>query len=107
MDDADVALVQTVRSTMDGFTEHEIKDARAACKAHAMLGHPTNCKVLGMVHYNMNTSCPMTPSTLTNAHTIFGPDLAGVRGRTVRRPPDAVTTEYVQILQAILDCFQS
>ncbi len=48
----------------------------------------------------------MTSATVTNAHTIFGPNLAGVSGRTVRRLPDAVTTEYMQIPQAILDLFQ-
>ncbi len=54
----------------------------------------------------MITSCPVTPTAVTNAHTIFDPDLAGVRGRRVRRPPDALTTEYMQIPRAILNHFQ-
>ena len=33
-------------------------------------------------------------------------DLAGVRGRTVRRPPESVRTEYVQIPRAILERHQ-
>ncbi len=57
MDDANVVLVQTVHSNMDGFTKREVKDAHAARKAQAMLGHPTNCKFLGMVCNNMITSC--------------------------------------------------
>ncbi len=49
MDDADVSLVQTVCQNMDGFTKREVKDTRAAHKAQAMLGHPTNCKFLEML----------------------------------------------------------
>ncbi len=40
MDNADIALTQTVRSNMDGFTKREVKDTHAAPKAQAMLGHP-------------------------------------------------------------------
>jgi hypothetical protein len=59
-----------------------------------------------MVCNNMITSCPVTSAAVTNAYIIFCPGHAGVRGTTVRRPQDAVMTEYVQILQAILDQFQ-
>jgi hypothetical protein len=41
-----------------------------------------------------------------NAHQIFGPDHAGIRGRMVRRPPESVTTDYVQIPWAILEQHQ-
>jgi hypothetical protein len=75
MDNADVALIQTMRGNMDGFTEREVKDTCAAHKAQAMLGHPNDHKFLGMVRNNMITSCPVTPITATNSHTIFGPDL--------------------------------
>jgi hypothetical protein len=47
----------------------------------------------------------VTANAVKNAHQIFGPDLAvaGIRGRTVRRPPESVTTNYVQIPRAILE----
>ena len=49
-----------------------------------------------------------SPSTCChgNAHQIFCPDLAGVRGRRVRRPPESVTTDYVQLPRAILERHQ-
>jgi hypothetical protein len=92
LDDMAVALVQMVRSNMEGFTKRKVKDTCAACEAQAMLNHLTDGVLLGMVHHNMISSCPLTQSAVIYAHTIFGPDLAGVRGRTVRRPPDTVTT---------------
>jgi len=71
-----------------------------------MLGHPTDHDFLGMVCGGMISNCPVTVNTVKNAHQIFGPDLAGIRGRTVRRPPESVTTDYVQIPWAILERHQ-
>ena len=71
-----------------------------------MLGHPTDRDFLGMVHGGMISNCPVTANAVKNAHQIFGPDVAGIRGRTVRRPPESVTTDYVQIPRAILERHQ-
>ena len=100
--DAVLSLVQTVRRNMEGFTKCEVEEGQKACEAQGMLGHPTNRGFLGMVRGGMISKCPMTPIAIQNAHQIFGPDLADIRGRTVRRPPDSVTTNYVQIPRVIL-----
>ena len=71
-----------------------------------MLGHPTDHDFLGMVRGGMISNCPVTTNAVKNAHQIFGPDLARIRGRMVRRPPESVTTDYVQIPQAILERHQ-
>ncbi len=101
-----VSFIQTVRGNMEGYMQHEVEDARAARKAQAMLGHPTDRNFLGMVRSGMILNCPVTPNAVQNAHRIFSPDLAGVRGRTVRRPPDSVTTNYIQIPRALLEWHQ-
>jgi hypothetical protein len=54
----------------------------------------------------MISNCPVTANAVTKAHQIFGPDLAGVRGGMVRRPPESVTTDYVQIHRATLEQHQ-
>jgi hypothetical protein len=104
--DKGVSFVQTVRGNMDGYTQREVEDARAAREAQALVGHPTDRNFLGMVRSGMISNCPVTPTAVQNANRIFGPDLAGVRGRTVRRPPDSVTTNYVQIPRALLEQHQ-
>jgi hypothetical protein len=75
-----VSFIQTVRGNMEGYTQCKVEDARAAHEAQAMLGHPTNRDFLGMVRSGMISNCPVTPNAVQNAHRIFGPDLAGVRG---------------------------
>ena len=101
--EAVLSFVQTVQGNMEGFTNREVEEARKARKAQAMLGHPTDRDFLGMVRGGMISNCPVTANAVKNAHQIFGPDLAGIRGRTVRRPPESVTTDYVQIPRAILE----
>ncbi len=102
---AEVTLrfVQTVMDNLEGYTAREIEDVPAAQAAQAMLGHPMGRDFLGMVHANLIDNCPVTKSAVINANQIFGPDLAGVRGQTVRRPPESVMTNYVQIPWAILE----
>jgi hypothetical protein len=101
-----VLFVQMVRGNMEGYTQREVEDARAVREAQAMLGHPTNRDFLGMIRSGMILNCPVTPSAVQNANRIFSPDLAGVRGRTVQRPPESVTTNYVQIPGALLEQHQ-
>ncbi len=103
---AALSFVQTVWGNMEGFTKHEAEEAQKAHETQAMLGHPTNCDFLGMVRGGMISICPMTANAVTNAHQIFGLDLAGIRGRTVRTPPESVTANYVQIPQVILERHQ-
>ncbi len=100
------SFVQMVQGNMEGFTRRKVKDAQKARKVQAMLGHPTDRKFLGMVRGGMISNCPVTANAVTNAHQIFGPDLAVVRGRMVRRPLESVTTNYVQIPRIVLEQHQ-
>jgi hypothetical protein len=42
---------------------------------------------------NTIKNCPIKPTDITNALTIFGPSIAGVRGKTVRHKPERVEAE--------------
>ncbi len=99
-------FIQMVRGNMDGFTRCEVEEARRTREVQGMMGHPTDRDFLGLVRANLISNFPVTTTAITNAHAIFGPDLAGVRGRTVRRPPESVRTDYVQIPRAILEHYQ-
>ncbi len=47
--------------------------------------------------------CPITNADIIHAHKIFSPNLPNLRGKTVRRKPERVWTEYVDIPCVILD----
>ena len=40
---------------------------------------------------------PLTIHDANNAHAIFGPNIAGVRGKTFSHKPDRVITDYVSV----------
>ena len=80
------AFLQTVRQNMEGFTRHEVKGANLARKAQAILAHPTSKELSQVVSSNFGiNNCPINPIDVSNADVIFGPDLGGVRGKTVRK----------------------
>ncbi len=86
---------------MEEYTRREVEEARTAQEAQAMLGHPTDQEFLGIIRSGMISNCPVTPTAVQNANQIFGPNLAAVRGRMVRRTPESVTTNIVEIPRAI------
>jgi hypothetical protein len=76
-------MVQTIRQHYEGFTQRKVKDAIFAHKAQAMTGYPSDTQFQAMVRSNTIKNCPIKPDHITNAHSIFGPSITGVRGKTV------------------------
>ncbi len=97
---AAVAMIQTIRQHYEGFTKREVQDAIAARKAQTMTGHLTDAQFLEMVRNETIKNCPIKPKHITNARSIFGPSIAGVHRKTVRRRP-----EQVEALGCIPDDF--
>ncbi len=53
-----------------------------------MTGHPTDAQFLEMVRNKTIKNFPIKPKHITNACSIFGPSIAGVRRKTIRRKPE-------------------
>ncbi len=98
-----VALVQTVRENYEGYTKREVMRAKEARRAQAMIGNPSEGDFKGMVNSNMIKNCLLTPSDITNAKEIFGPALASVQGKTVRRTPAPVVGDYVAVPRSLVE----
>ena len=95
--DAATTLVQTVRSNYEGFTKKETKANKAARKLQGIIGSPSEKDYGGKVSSNMIKNCPIDSTNVSNARAIFGPDLAIVRGKTVRRKPKSIVEEYAAV----------
>jgi hypothetical protein len=89
--------VNTVRNNYKGFTPKQIKRAYEVCHLMLMTGVPSEHAFLSMVHLNQLKDCPIMHDDIKIAHTLFGPDLANIRGKTVRQSPKRVETDYVEI----------
>jgi hypothetical protein len=82
-EEAATAFVQTMQQNYKGFTKKEVLQAKEARRTMGLIGNPSENNVKGMVSNNMITNCPATTTAITNARSIFGPDLASIRGKTV------------------------
>ena len=89
--------LDTVRGNFEGFTKKEVLRAKRARELQTMVGAPSEKDYYGMVSNNMLDNCPVHRHDVTNARKIYGPDMAGVRGKTVRKKPDPVVESYVAI----------
>ena len=92
-----VNFIQTVRDNYEGFTKRDVLDAKLARRAQAMIGHPTDSVFKEMVSHKTLKNCHVKPLHVTNSNIMFGTDLSGVRGRTVRTKPERVETDSVEI----------
>ena len=61
------------------------------------MAHPTDETFKQMVSSESFDHCPVVASDVTNARTIFCPNRAGLRGKTVRQRPERVIPEYLGI----------
>ena len=93
--------VQTVRGNYEGHTKREVTRAKEVRRAQAMMGNASKKDFKGMVSNNMVPNCPIDCHDIAYAHNIFGPDLASIRGKTVRHTPAPVVADYVAILRGI------
>ncbi len=88
---------QTVKQNYEDFIKREILEAKEGRCAMGMIRNPSKEDFKGMVRGNMIKFFPVTLDAITNACTIFGPGLASLRGKTVRKTPALVVSEYVSV----------
>ena len=94
--EAAILLVQTVRGNYaEGFTKKEVAEAKVARRQQGMMGAVSEKDYRGLVSSHMLKNNNVSPAAVSDARTLFGPDLANVRGKTVRIRPDPVVENYV------------
>jgi hypothetical protein len=98
--------VATVQVQFDGFSCKQIEGAHAAHRLMGMVATPSTWDFHAMIRLNMLKDCPITTGNINHAHTLFGPDLATIRGKTVPRKPARVVTDYVEIPRTLVNVNQ-
>jgi hypothetical protein len=95
--------IATIRGNYKGYMKHDVAKAHAARRFQSMIGSPSPWDFDAVVRDNMIANCPITPRNIANAHAIFGRDLPSLHGKTTRRKPERVCTDYVAIPQSLID----
>jgi hypothetical protein len=101
--DRAVVMVNTVGHNREGFTNRAYNKAKQARRAIGIVGYPSEKDFRNMVSSNMITNCPVTPTDINAANNICGPNIASIKGKTVRVAQEPVLTSYVKVPQEILD----
>ena len=79
-------MIETIRKQFSGATNRDIEKAYLARTVQRRVGHPTDERFKEIVSLGEKglQKCSMTVADITNAPTIFGPNLPRIRGGTKR-----------------------
>jgi hypothetical protein len=80
-----------------------IRQSQVRANTLGLVGYPSPRDFKNMVRSNMINNCSVTSTDIENAHTLFGDDIATLRGETVRNTQEQVMADYVEITKDILD----
>ena len=67
-----------------------------------MIGHQSERDFKSIANNNMIKNCPITASTVTNAHSMFGSNFSGTRGKKIQQNTDRVVMDYVAVHRDLL-----
>eukprot|EP00957_Ditylum_brightwellii_P188067 14318096-Ditylum_brightwellii.AAC.1 len=90
-------FVSTVAKNKELFTERQYCQAELARKIYSMMGRPSEDDFINMVKMQLMPNCPITAEDIRNARAIFGKDIGVLKGKTVRRTPLPVVTDYIHV----------
>ena len=104
-EEAATMLIQTVRGNCEGYTPREVKEAREAVAAKALMFHPSEQTLKEGVSASAVANIPssVNRSTISLGRRIFGPSLYDLRGKTTRRKVEKVREAHVSIPRAVAD----
>ena len=86
-------MLKTVRSNFERWTNREVNEAQLARTLQSRVGNMTDEKLKQMVSMNGLRNFPVRPEHVTNATCIFGPNVAALEGKNVRRPSRRIHTD--------------
>jgi Reverse transcriptase (RNA-dependent DNA polymerase)/Zinc knuckle len=102
-----VLLINTVREVASTFSKREYEQAKLARRLQSSIGYPSNQDMIELVKNNILINCPITVNDIHNAEEIFGPNLAALKGKSVRRGGVPVVGNIVRLPREIMDRYRS
>ena len=82
-----ISLLTTVKENEKAFTERQRQRAIKARELYEHIGAPTIASLKFLLRYNLIKNCDVTVQDVETAEQIYGPDIAALKGKSVRRNP--------------------
>ena len=100
--DRAIVIFNKVSDNCEGFTRREYEGGKATRRTLGLVGYPSEQDFTNMASSNMIVDLPFTPQDIKNSDKICGPDFPSMKGKSVRRRPEAAVSDYVNIPKNIL-----
>ena len=99
----ELVMVNTVAENEEGYTKHQLQEAKVAREVQAVVGSPSTKDLKTMLDSNQIMNCPVTLEHVDRAERIYGPSLANLKGKTVRKKPESVVSDYVAVPKEVVE----
>jgi hypothetical protein len=104
---ANYLFLNTVAENKATYTRREIEGADQARALYKKIGRPSEQEFLKILQNNLIRNCPVTPEDAKRALLIYGPDIATLKGKTVKRQNRGIPNyQAVQIPDPIIDKYR-
>ena len=87
---ASYSFMETVESNMALFTKRQIHSANQVRNLQAGLAFPSDSDMTWALQSNMIKDCPLTATDMKTATTVWGRNIAMLKGKTIRMAPPVV-----------------
>ena len=88
-------VINTVAHNKSKYSRRDIVKAEKARKFQETIGNPSLRTLLTIVDKNLLQDCPITRGDIRAAEKIFGPSIASLKGKTVRRNAPTVELPHI------------
>lgn len=93
-----LAFMNTVAQNQSLYTRRQLLGADLAKRLYELVGRPSMATFIKMIQEHQLGNCPITVEDAQRAAIIYGPDIAALRGKTVRKGIDHVPTDKTESL---------
>jgi hypothetical protein len=100
---ADFAFVKMGESNMRLYSKRQVARADKARSLYASLGFPSQKDFMWILRSNQIKDSPVTVEDAMVAYKIWGPNVAALKGKTVRKRVEPVKTDIVSIPKEICE----
>jgi len=88
-------FMETVTDNLQSYTKRQVGDAERAKELIRKLGYPSIQSLVKLIKAGGILNCPVTIHDVYRAHSIWGPDIASLKGKTKSSASRVVTVEHV------------
>ena len=91
-------FLQTVEDNKSRFSQQAIKLAKKAKDLYGIVQYPSIKDFKEMIRHNLIKNCPVKLEDVDNMVNIFGPSIAALKGKTVRKKsPPVKNPDYIKM----------